>query len=177
MILAAAANLFHTNGFHATGIDDIGAAVGITGPGVYRHFQSKQDLLAAIIEQTLDRHQEIVGEVKGWGLGPRQALETLVATSAAELVKNRDQTTIYFQEARNLDPENAARFVKTQRGLISDWVDILRAARPDLSAEEARVEVRAVSGLLNSVGLFTTSISPEKLSQKLTAMALRALLP
>ena len=177
MILAAAANLFHTNGFHVTGIDDIGAAVGITGPGVYRHFESKQDLLSAIIEQSLERHQEIIAEVKGSDLGPRETLETLIQTSAKALVANRDQTTIYFQEARNLDPEAFARFVKTQRGLIAEWVDVLRAARPDLSAEEARVEVRAASGLLNSVGLFTTSMGPEKLANKISEMALRALLP
>lgn len=175
--MAAAADLFHTNGFHVTGIDEIGAAVGITGPGVYRHFESKQDLLSAIIEHSLERHQEIVSDVKASGLEPREALTKLIETSALALVVNRHQASIYFQEARHLDPENYARFVRTQRGLIADWVEILRAARPELSGEEARVEVRAVSGLLNSVGLFSTAMAPEKLAAKLTQMALRALLP
>jgi AcrR family transcriptional regulator len=177
MILAAAARLFHHNGFHDTGIDDIGAAVGITGPGVYRHFDSKQDLLGAIVEQSLARHQEIVDEVKGSGLAPRDALAKLVDMSADALVANRDQGAIYSREAGNLDDEKHARFIRAQRALIADWVELLQAARPEMSEEEARVEVRAVSGLLNSVGVFTTSMPQEKLASRLSEMALRALLP
>jgi AcrR family transcriptional regulator len=177
MILAAAARLFHHNGFHDTGIDDIGAAVGITGPGVYRHFESKQDLLGAIVEQSLVRHQEIVDEVKASGLGPREAVGKLVSLSAEALVERREQGAIYFREAGNLEPEKHVRFVRVQRGLIAEWVELLRAARPDLSEEEARVEVRAVSGLLNSVGVFTTAMPPERLAERITKMALRALLP
>src|SRR3990172_3114367 len=37
-ILDAATHLFSARGYADTGIDDIGAAVGITGPAVYRHF-------------------------------------------------------------------------------------------------------------------------------------------
>ena len=177
MILTAAAQLFHRHGFHDTGIDDIGAAVGITGPGVYRHFESKQDLLGAIIEQSLEQHQQIVDEVKDSRLPPREALTKLVAMSAQALVANRERGAIYFRESGNLTPDKYTRFVRVQRGLIAEWVQMVRAARPDLGEEEARVEVRAVSGLLNSVGLFTTRLSSEQLAERLTQMALRAVLP
>lgn len=177
MILTAAADLFHKQGFHITGIDDIGAAVGITGPGVYRHFESKQDLLGAIIEQSLERHREIVSDVKASGLDPVAALTKLVAMSAQTLVSRRDEGAIYFRESGNLTPDKYARFVRVQRGLIAEWVQMLRAARPELSDEEARVAIRAVGGLLNSVGLFTTTMSGEKLAARLADMALRALLP
>lgn len=176
-ILLAAAHLFHTNGFHATGIDDIGAAVGITGPGVYRHFESKQDLLSAIVEQSLSQHEAILDEVKSADVGPRERVEKLLQMSASALVRNREQGSVYFREASNLEPDKHARFVRMQRGFIADWVQILRGARPELTAEEARVEVRAVSGLLNSVGLFATAMSADKLAARLTDMAIRALLP
>lgn len=176
-ILSAAAGLFRQRGFHVTGIDDIGAAVGITGPGVYRHFDSKQDLLSAIIEQSLERHQAIVDEVKASGLDGRAALTKLVSDSARALVEYRDQGAIYFRESSNLAPDKYARFVRVQRALIAEWVQVLRSARSELSAEEARVEVRAVSGLLNSVGVFTTTIPADKLAERLSRMALGALLP
>jgi AcrR family transcriptional regulator len=48
-ILAAAAELFAHRGFHGVGIDDIGAAVGISGPGVYRHFRSKDAVLGQML--------------------------------------------------------------------------------------------------------------------------------
>ena len=54
-LLEAAAVLFAERGYHAVGIDDIGAAAGISGPGVYRHFAGKQALLAALCERALHR--------------------------------------------------------------------------------------------------------------------------
>ena len=48
-ILAAAAELFARHGFHGVGIDDIGAAVGISGPALYRHFSSKDAILGEML--------------------------------------------------------------------------------------------------------------------------------
>ncbi|MGH3950933.1 MAG: helix-turn-helix domain-containing protein, partial [Pseudonocardiaceae bacterium] len=48
-ILAAAAELFAQHGFHGVGIDDIGAAVGISGPALYRHFRSKDAMLGEML--------------------------------------------------------------------------------------------------------------------------------
>lgn len=176
MILTEAAKLFRRNGFHATGIDDIGAAVGITGPGVYRHFESKQDLLAAILARSMERHQEIVKEVGECGLSPSEALRKLVELSADALAHNRDAAAIYFQEARSLSPTELTRFTRIQRLLITEWVHLLCAARPDLSEEDARVAVRAVGGLLNSVAYFSTPMPPERLGRLLADMALASLL-
>src|ERR1700753_2853679 len=48
-ILAAAAALFARRGFHGVTIDDIGSAVGMTGPGLYRHFPGKEAVLAQML--------------------------------------------------------------------------------------------------------------------------------
>ena len=48
-LLAGALRLFRQRGYHATSINDIGAAVGVSGPALYRHFESKDDLLAEAI--------------------------------------------------------------------------------------------------------------------------------
>ena len=47
-LLAAAAHHFAERGFNGVSIEDLGTAVGMSGPAVYRHFESKQALLAAI---------------------------------------------------------------------------------------------------------------------------------
>jgi AcrR family transcriptional regulator len=175
-ILIEAARLFHHKGFHETGIDEIGSAVGITGPGVYRHFESKQHLLAAILDRNLQRHQDIVAEVEVMRLQPRDALAKLVELSAAALAENRDAAALYFQEARSLPPNEVARYARIQRNLITEWVKLLRAVRPSISDEDARVAVRAVAGMLNSVGNFTTPMGSERLSALLSRMAMAALL-
>ena len=48
-ILQAAARLFAERGYGATGIDDIGAEVGVSGPAIYWHFPGKQALPAAML--------------------------------------------------------------------------------------------------------------------------------
>ncbi|MEU6573661.1 TetR/AcrR family transcriptional regulator [Streptomyces sp. NPDC046805] len=52
-IRAAALELFTSHGYGATTMADIGAAVGIRGPSLYKHVASKQDLLVQIMTGTM----------------------------------------------------------------------------------------------------------------------------
>ena len=45
-ILATAAELFAARGFHGVSVAELGAACGISGPALYKHFSSKQAMLA-----------------------------------------------------------------------------------------------------------------------------------
>lgn len=53
-IRSAALTLFTDQGFRATTMADIGAAVGMRGPSLYKHVASKQDLLARIMTATME---------------------------------------------------------------------------------------------------------------------------
>ena len=44
-----AARMFAEFGYHGVSIEDLGASVGISGPAVYKHFSSKDALLAALL--------------------------------------------------------------------------------------------------------------------------------
>jgi AcrR family transcriptional regulator len=52
-ILRAALALFAERGYRATTMDDIGSAVGIRGPSLYKHVRSKHDLLVQIMVETM----------------------------------------------------------------------------------------------------------------------------
>ena len=54
-ILQAAAQLFAERGSRAVGVDDVGAAVGVTGPAIYRHFASKDAMLAEMLVRISER--------------------------------------------------------------------------------------------------------------------------
>ena len=53
-ILTAAAALVAEHGYHDVGMADIGAAAGITGSAVYRHFDSKSAVLVAMFDAVVD---------------------------------------------------------------------------------------------------------------------------
>lgn len=52
-IVEVAAGLFRANGIHATGLADVMAAAGLSHGGFYRHFESKDQLVAEACEQGL----------------------------------------------------------------------------------------------------------------------------
>ena len=54
-LLREAARLFADRGFSGVSLEDLGAAVGVSGPAVYRHFSGKQALLAAILVGVSER--------------------------------------------------------------------------------------------------------------------------
>ena len=48
-LLAAAERLFAERGFLAVRLEDIGAAAGVSGPAIYRHFPNKEALLVELL--------------------------------------------------------------------------------------------------------------------------------
>ena len=52
-ILEAATALFAESGYEATGMRDLAAAVGISPAAIYHYFESKEDLMEALIDDSL----------------------------------------------------------------------------------------------------------------------------
>jgi AcrR family transcriptional regulator len=54
-ILDAAAELFAAKGFHGVSVGELGKACGITGPALYKHFPSKDAVLAEMLVSISER--------------------------------------------------------------------------------------------------------------------------
>ncbi|MCZ7525388.1 MAG: TetR/AcrR family transcriptional regulator [Acidimicrobiia bacterium] len=175
-ILEAATRLFAERGFAETGVDDIGEAVGITGPAVYRHFASKHDLLVAVIERSVRTHDETTARALAESRGPDDRLAKLVHFTADACIDDRALTAIYWQERRNLPPDARQEIDALHRRMMDEWAAALREVRPDLTGSEARMAVHAASALLQSVANRDTSLSRRALHELLEGMALAALL-
>src|ERR1035438_3007514 len=77
-LVRAASRLFAERGFRAVSMEDLAAEAGVSGPAVYRHFTSKEALLANLLidvsEQLLER-----GRQRATSASPLEALASLVA--------------------------------------------------------------------------------------------------
>jgi AcrR family transcriptional regulator len=176
MILTEAAKLFFEHGFAGTGIDEIGAAVGVTGPAFYRHFASKHDLLVALVERAVSRLQDVVDRAADEANGdPEQALRLLVRYSADACVEDGPLTAIYTQEARNLQPEARNRLNRLHRRMRDAWVQVLGKVRPELTSAELLLAIPAVSALQTSVATYRGTLDKERQKELLTQMTLAAL--
>jgi AcrR family transcriptional regulator len=174
-MLDAAATLFSSRGYVDTGIDDIGEAVGVTGPAVYRHFASKDAVLVAVLERAIEHSAAIVPRVEEEATSPEDALERLVEYTVAECIADRELTAIYWQESRNLPTSQRRRFERVQRELIDAYAQILRTVRPELGPSEARMAVYAASALMRSVANRESSLSEAAQQRLLSSMARAAL--
>jgi AcrR family transcriptional regulator len=57
-LLETALRLFNQHGYHATGIDLIIAEAGVAKTTLYRHFETKEDLILAALEQRDERDRD-----------------------------------------------------------------------------------------------------------------------
>jgi AcrR family transcriptional regulator len=173
-ILATAARLFRERGFRGASIDELGAALGTSGPALYRHFASKEALLEALLQQAVARGLSDVEAVRARGLPPAEALEDVVRRSVAHTLEESDLVVMADHEVRSLPPEVRTRIVREQRRLVGTWVDLLRAVRPELSLAEARATVAGAIALIRQ-GVRIQGLPRDAVVERFTRMAVAAL--
>ncbi|MFI6892553.1 TetR/AcrR family transcriptional regulator [Streptomyces sp. NPDC050256] len=153
-ILKEAARLFAERGFHGVGVDEIGAAVGISGPGLYRHFPGKDamlaELLVGISERLLAGGQLRVSEDASGDSSPEALLDALIEGHIDFALDDRPLITLHDRELDRLRDTDRKRVRRLQREYVEVWVAVVRDLYPDLAEHEARATVHAVFGLLNS---------------------------
>jgi len=149
-ILATAAELFAARGFHGVSVAEIGAACGISGPALYKHFASKDAMLAqmlvAISETLLSEGQARVSASDG----PAASLEALVEWHVDFALRDRALIVVQDRDWESLPVEARERVRSLQREYVDLWAAQLRLAHADLSVDQSRAAVRATFGLINS---------------------------
>lgn len=176
-LLRAAARLIAERGFLGVRLEDLGAAVGISGPAVYRHFPNKDALL---VELLIDISQRLLAggtEAVGNAATARQALEDLVDLHLDFALGEPDLIRVQDRDLESL-PEDARHHVRrTQRRYVEIWVGVLRQVDDGLTETDARIKAHATLGLINSTPHSANPSSPVRTRAVLRQMALAALLP
>lgn len=151
-ILKEAARLFAERGFHGVGVDEIGAAVGISGPGLYRHFPGKDamlaELLVGISGQLLTGAKRRLAEADG--VPATRILDSLIEGHIDFALDDRPLITLHDRELDRLRDSDRKLVRQLQRQYVELWVEVVREAYPGLSEPTARSAVHSVFGLLNS---------------------------
>ncbi|MEU3523384.1 TetR/AcrR family transcriptional regulator [Streptomyces sp. NPDC038707] len=151
-ILKEAARLFADRGFHGVGVDEIGAAVGISGPGLYRHFPGKDamlaELLVGISGQLLTGARRRLAEADG--TPATRVLDSLIEGHIDFALDDRPLITLHDRELDRLRDSDRKLVRQLQRQYVELWVQVVREVYPDLTEPAARSAVHSVFGLLNS---------------------------
>jgi AcrR family transcriptional regulator len=174
-LIRSGSRLFASRGYHAVGITDISAELGLTGPAFYRHFRSKQALLVAVFDDTITRHLDEVRELVADATDPRELLTSLVAHHVTLVFEQAENFVTWRSELGTIPEHDRQRLRYLQRLYVEEWVRALRQLHPGLPLDEARVKVHGAISLLQSPTEFTAESTREDLGPLLSAMALQAL--
>ncbi|MBE0009297.1 TetR/AcrR family transcriptional regulator [Arthrobacter sp. AET 35A] len=149
-LLDAAAQLFAERGYNGVSIEDLGAAAGVSGPAVYRHFSGKPAVLAALLagvsEDLLQGSNAVVAEAAD----PASALRGLIQFQVDFALRNANVIRVQDRDLNSLSPEDEHTVRFLQRQYVEVWVDVMAQLLPDADPGHLRRKAHAAFGLINS---------------------------
>ena len=174
-LLHSAASLFAERGFERVSLEDLGAAVGVSGPAVYRHFANKQAVLAALL---IDVSRELVAgadSVIASSADAASTLRSLIGFHVDFALSNADVIVVQDRDLDSLGTADRDVVRSLQRGYIEAWVGVLATIHPATSTAELRIRARATFGLINSTPHSARTSPKAAVRTLLESMALAAL--
>ncbi|CAN7349946.1 TetR/AcrR family transcriptional regulator [Duganella sp. LjRoot269] len=121
-LIEKSAQLFRTKGYDNTTVRDIAAAAGIQAGSWFYHFKTKQDILAAIMEQGMERSLAEIEAIASQTLPPREMLRRLVEVHLHTLLApDHHFIAVLLYEWRSLDEPARERLVALKDRYEAVW--------------------------------------------------------
>jgi AcrR family transcriptional regulator len=149
LLLQSAIGLFGANGFHATSVQQIVAAVGLTKGAFYHHFVSKADVLRIIQLEWADSQAQIFERVFESYDAATDQLRELIRRSVLMVMSHQALVTVAVQEGRHVGEEMWAEFVGRRRSLWNEATQILQRG---VEMGEFRPELDCTVAMLGIIG-------------------------
>ncbi|WP_188110468.1 acetoacetate--CoA ligase [Aeromicrobium ginsengisoli] len=110
-ILSAALETFSENGYHGTTTRQLAERSGLSVPGIYHHYKSKQDILfdlmMVVVDELIERSRHALAEVED---DPRAQFDVLVEALLLFHMNRQKGAVLSANELRKLDPEYRVRY-------------------------------------------------------------------
>jgi AcrR family transcriptional regulator len=131
-LLAVALEVFASQGFHATSMNEIAAAAGVTKPVLYQHFPSKRDLYLELLRDVGERLMAAIGKATAEAGSPHKQVERGFQAYFRFVAEERTSFVLLFGSGARRDEEFAAAVRSVER-TIADAIAALIDADIDPS--------------------------------------------
>ena len=148
-ILREAAQLFAARGYSGVSLEDIGTAVGVSGPAVYRHFAGKQALLGAVLVKVSEDLVSGGSRVSAAASSDEERMLSLIRFHVDFALGNAEVIRVQDRDVAHLAEDDRAEVRRLQRAYIDLWIAAL-APLIGAAEDELRLRVQACFGLINS---------------------------
>jgi AcrR family transcriptional regulator len=130
-LLAIAVEIFAERGFHATSMDDIAEAAGVTKPVLYQHFRSKKALYSELLEDVSVQLADAIAEATVAAQSPRQQVEAGLLSYFTYVTEHRAAATILYGGGDRRDGEFADAIRRVEETIVVAIAPLIRVAGLD----------------------------------------------
>ena len=134
LILARAAELFASRGYHATTMNALAQACALSKATLYHYWRDKDALLAQIAEGHVARLESLVAEVSAMTLAPEARLRELIRRFVVEYAGAQHAHRVLTEDVKFLGDAERRRILDRERKVVAAFADAVAALRPELRA-------------------------------------------
>ncbi|MHB8867661.1 MAG: TetR/AcrR family transcriptional regulator [Thermoleophilia bacterium] len=153
-ILTAALEAFHAKGYGQTSMRDLGNAVGMSVAGMYHYFSTKEDILFAIIDNSVDRLLVGLEDARKSAESPEDRLRAMLAETVRIVIEHREEIRILIDNADKL-PRDRQDQIREKRAhsaaIVRAELERLRAAGRLGEHLDLNVITFSINGMANWV--------------------------
>lgn len=129
-LLQTAAHLFRSKGYERTTVRDLASAVGIQSGSIFHHFKSKDEILKAVMEETILYNTALMRSALAQSTSPRERLLALIRCELQSIVGGTGEAMgVLVYEWRSLSEESQAYILSLRDTYEQIWLDVLGEAR------------------------------------------------
>jgi AcrR family transcriptional regulator len=143
-LLDVALEVFATRGFHATSMNDVADAAGVTKPVLYQHFGSKRDLYQHLLDDVGAQLQATIVESVAGAATPHAQVEAGFLAYFRFVAGNRSAFTLLFGSGARRDVEFADAVRRVEVAIAEAVAELIEAP---LDPVHKRVLAHGIVGL------------------------------
>lgn len=174
-IIRVATGLFAVNGYHATSMAELQAAVGFQRGGLYHYIGSKEAILFDICKRALDEAVARAQEVIESDSGPLDQLHEMGRQWMSHIADNKSAWTVFFRDYASLSEKRRAEISGQRDEIERCWRAILEHGIEAGAMREVNpIVVNGILGMFNYAYLWLDpegALSPEEIADTFVDLA------
>jgi AcrR family transcriptional regulator len=143
-LLDTAMEVFAAKGFHATSMNDVADAAGVTKPVLYQHFTSKRQLYLELLEDVGARLRELLADAASTAAGPHEQVEKGFTAYFGFVAEHRSAYQLLFGGGARRDVEFADAVRRVEEQLAMTIAELIAA---DVDADHRRTLAFGLVGM------------------------------
>lgn len=174
-LLDQALEVFADGGFHATSMNQVAEAAGVTKPVLYQHFRSKRALYCELLQDVGLRLERRIGEAAAQAGGPREQVEYGFQAYFGFVDEERPAYQLLFGSGTRHDDEFAELARRTETKLAAQLAELITV--PALSDAERSLLAHAIVGIAEATsrhwvaGELPTELTTATLARRMADLA------